>query len=110
MIEYELHLTPCMIAVDKAVHSLNRHFFRLISGEFRGLQVDILLALEPLHHRRRVPSDRLEERLKTRVELATLVHNEREIGSATEDQQAFFNHIIAVKRESPTDRTSLHNR
>ena len=113
MIEYGLHLTPRTIAVDKAVHSLYRHFFRLVAGEFRGPQVDRLLALcklEPLHHRRRILSDRLEERLKAQVELATLEHNEREIGSATGDQQAFFNHMIAVKRENPTDRTSLHNR
>ena len=95
------------------MYSLYRHFFRLAAGEFRGPQIDRLLALcklEPIHHRRRVLPDRLEKRLKTRVELAILEHNEQEIGSGIGDQQAFFNHLTAVKKETPTDRTSLHIR
>ena len=75
MIEYGLHLTSPTIAVDKAVHGLYEHFFGLVAWEFRGLRVYRLLALcklEPLHHRRRILSDRLEELPKTRDEMATL--------------------------------------
>ena len=113
MIEYDLHLSPCTTAVDKAVLSLYQHFFRLIAGEFRGPQIERLQALcklEPLRHRRRILSDRLEERLKTRVELATLGHNEQELSSTSEDLLAFNNHLIEIKRDTLTDRTSLHNR
>ena len=113
MIEYGLHLTPCTTAVEKAVNSLYQHFFRLIAGDFRGPQIDRLLALcklEPLRHRRRILSDRLEERLKTQLELATLEHNEQKIRSAKEDVLALQNHLRTVGRDNPTDRTSMHNR
>ena len=113
MIEYGLHLSPCTTTVDKAVLSLYQHFFRLIAGEFRGPQIGRLQALcklEPLRYRRRILSDRLEERLKARVELATMEQNEQEISSATEDLLAFNNHMPEIKRDSPMDRTSLHNR
>ena len=113
MVGYGLYLTPRTISVGKAVLSLYRHFFRLVAGEFRGPQVDRLLALcnlEPLNHRRRIIPNRLEKRLKTCVGMATLKCDEREISSAIDGRQAFLKHTIAVNREIHTDRTFLHNR
>ena len=103
MVKYVLRLKYRTIYADKAVNNFYRNFFRLVAGDIRGPQVDKILglcSLEPLHHLRSILSSRLDEILKKQIEMATLGHNELEIGSAAKDQQAFFNHMIAAKEKT----------